>query len=539
MIIHESAAAARPASRDTRGEVLLVKTPYFTPLTPPLSLASLKAFLAPHGYRVTCVDYNADPDLWRMHHTYFTILQRLQSVSINDGYSKLWWILNAHMLARANGADAEQCRRILSTISPLYDVIIDPASQARLLMLVEDFYQRLAAIIRSHDLSRYAVVGTSTYTTSLGPSLFLLRTVKELNPRVTTVMGGGVFADDLALGSDNLDTLVRECPYVDRVVLGEGEELFLALLDGQLPDKRVVSIADLGRQTFDVSHVPTPDFSDFRIDSYLHLTVEGARSCPFQCSFCSETVQWGGYRKKPNELLVQQVMDLATRYRNNSFFMGDSLMNPYINPFATELIKRGARITYDGYLRADKPVANPAFAKLWADSGLQRVRLGIESASPAVLASMHKMTTPAVISAALKNLAAHGIRTTTYWIVGFPGETAEQFQETCAFIREHSPFIFELEAHPYYYYPYGQIGSRFYHSEPLYPAEVTDVIKFKVWDVVNVGPSRLERYDRLRRISALATSLGIPNIYTLEDRWTAERRWKALAGRGHLAKIRA
>jgi hypothetical protein len=341
-------------------------------------------------------------------------------------------------------------------------------------------------------------------------------------------MGGGVFADDLALESDNLDTLVREYDFVDHIILGEGELLLLKLLQGELAHKRVISLADLNGKTLPMKDVPVPDFSDTKPESYYHLSIEGARSCPFQCSFCSETIQWGEYRKKPINLFAEQVVDLATRYHNRSFFMGDSLMNPYINPFAARLLEMNASILYDGYLRADKPVTRRNFVKLWADSGCYRVRLGIESAATRVLNAMDKMTTPKVISDVLKTLANEGIRTTTYWIVGFPGETEADFQETCDFIREHHRFIYELEAHPYYYYPYGQIGSRLYQCYSLYHDEDTDIIKYKVWEIEGAEPARAERYDRLRRISKLASDLGLPNIYTMAERYSAERRWHEL-----------
>ena len=341
------------------------------------------------------------------------------------------------------------------------------------------------------------------------------------------MIGGGIFADDLAIGSDNLETMIERCTFIDHIVLGEGEILFQKLVEGEL-DKRVISIADLDGKTLEISQVPVPDFSDFDLESYYHLTIEGGRSCPFQCSFCSETTQWGTYRVKARDLLASQLDQLSRRYGNNTFFMGDSLMNPYILGFSKELVARGIDVLYDGYLRADKMAADWERAKIWASSGVYRVRLGIESASAEVLKSMVKLTTPEVIAKALKALSNAGIRTTTYWIVGFPGETEQNFEETLDFIRENHRYIYELECHPYYYYPYGQVGSRFQESFSLYPSEVTDVIRFKIWDIVDSNPPRQVKYDRLRRLSALASELGLPNIYTMPDRYYAEERWQRL-----------
>ena len=523
---NKTLGVTREQKRD--GAILLVKPPYFSPWTPPLGISILKTFLEQRGYAVKCLDFNTDPDLWGMHHKYFSALQTLESVSINDGYSKLWWILNAHMLAYANDASPVDCAKVLELVTPYYGITINQPIINRLIPLIEQFFKRMKDLVAQKDLSEFSTVGTSTYTTSLGPSLFILKNIKRAYPHIKTVMGGGVFADDLALESDNLDTLVREYDFVDHIILGEGELLLLKLLEGELAHKRVISLADLSGKTLEMKDVPIPDFSDTNTANYYHLSIEGARSCPFQCSFCSETIQWGEYRKKPMNVFAEQVVDLAKRYNNNSFFMGDSLMNPYINPFAHKLLEMNASILYDGYLRADKPVTHRNYVKLWADSGCYRVRLGIESAAARVLDSMDKMTTPKVISDVLKTLANEGIRTTTYWIVGFPGEGEEEFQETCDFIREHHRFIYELEAHPYYYYPYGQIGSRLYQCYSLYPEEVTKVIKFKVWDIEGAQPARDERYDRLRRISKLASDLGLPNIYTMSERYAAERRWHML-----------
>jgi radical SAM superfamily enzyme YgiQ (UPF0313 family) len=73
---------------------------------------------------------------------------------------------------------------------------------------------------------------------------------------------------------------------------------------------------------------------------------------------------------------------------------------------------------------------------LWRRGGFYRARLGIESGSPKILQKMGKNTTIDQIKKALSNLAYARIKTTTYWIVGYPGETEEDFLKTLTLIKE-------------------------------------------------------------------------------------------------------
>ncbi|CAG0930588.1 Anaerobic magnesium-protoporphyrin IX monomethyl ester cyclase [Thermoflexales bacterium] len=508
-------------------KVLLIKPPFFTPWTPPLGIALLQSFLRQYAYDVRCLDLNTDSDLWGVHHEYFAALQHLEKVSINDGYSKLWWILNAHMLAYVNGASQSVCSKVLDSIIPLYGIRYDRSIIQSLLPIVEKYFRRLEELTDGFDLSDWKAVGTSTYTTSLASSLFILRRLKQKYPQLMMVMGGGVFADDLAPGSYNLNVLLQEYPFVDHIVIGEGELLLLSLLRGDL-NKRVISIAEIEGTTLKTDESPLPDFSDFDLTSYYHLTLEGGRSCPFQCNFCSETVQWGKYRKKPMDLFAKQLIDLTEKYGNKTIFLADSLINPYVSELADELLKSKAEIAYDGYIRADAPVADRNRVKAWARSGLYRVRLGLESGSAHTLNLIGKRTSPQTYSEVLKSLAGAGIRTTTYWVVGFPGETEQDFHETLYFIREHHRYIYELEAHPYYYYPEGQVGSNHYQNYPLHSAEVDSIVKFRRWEIKDREPTREEAFNRLRKIAQYAADLNLPNIYTMGQRFQAEDRWQFL-----------
>lgn len=508
--------------------ICLIRPPYFTPWSPPLGIALLKSFLEQRGHSVVCADFNADAQIWSLHKKYFDVLQSLAGEGEVEGHSKLWRFLYAHLLAFVNGADRETISRALLRISPLYDLRSDRLAIKLLCDIAEKIFHRLRELMKQHDFTQYWAVGTSTYSTSLAPSLFVLRHVSEVSPKTRRIIGGGVFADDLALGSENLSTLMSDYQFVDHVVIGEGELLLAGVVDETLRD-RLVTLSSLGKTSLSVEDVPSPDFDDFDLDAYFHLTVEGGRSCPFQCSFCSETIQWGTYRKKTANGLTDQVVSLASKYANNRFFMADSLMNPYIEGFSKELLARNASIYYDGYLRADSFVgANPDRVSRWARSGCTRVRLGVETASENLLDIMDKKTTPAHISKAIKTLAGEGIRTTTYWIAGHPGETDTDFRNTLDFIKEHRDQIYELEVHPFYYAPYGQVASRLYKSFSVYPDELTELTRFREWDIVDCAPTREERYRRVRQMSEFALGLEIPNIYSMAQRYKAEDRWSAL-----------
>lgn len=508
--------------------ILLLEPPFFTPWTPPLGLGLLKAFLQARGHEVRCVDLNASPEVWGLHRRYFERLRPAAGRPVAEGHTVLWWVLNAHQLALLSGQPPARVAEAVQAVAEHHRIRLGSQRLAELGELLVTLHAGLRASLRALSPGDYDMVGTSTYTTSLGPSLLLLRELRERWPGVRTVMGGGVFADDLALGADNLDVLLERHPYVDHVVLGEGELALAALVEGELEGQRLISRESLPGRALSMVDAPLPDFDDFDIDRYFHLTIEGARSCPFQCAFCSETVQWGGYRKKPARLLADQMEALAERHGLRSFFMGDSLMNPYIDALSTELLSRPLGLVYDGYLRADRPVTDPERVERWARSGLRRARMGIESASPSVLQRMDKRTTPEGIAAALRTLASRGIRTTTYWIVGFPDETDEEHEQTLEFIRREHRSIYELEAHPYYYYPYGQVSSRRHEAVPVHAPSINEVLGFREWAIRDGRPSHEERYDRLDRITRLASELGIPNIYSMQQRYQAEERWLRL-----------
>jgi radical SAM superfamily enzyme YgiQ (UPF0313 family) len=277
--------------------------------------------------------------------------------------------------------------------------------------------------------------------------------------------------------------------------------------------------------------VSIPDYSDFDLSSYPHLAAYGSRSCPFQCSFCSETVNWGPYRKKKIRQLVEELIHLNNQHAYQLFMLTDSLLNPIVTDLANEILNRGASIYWDGFLRADQPVCDMENTLLWRRGGFYRAKLGLESGSPRVLEIMGKKITIKQVEDTISSLAYAGIKTTTFWVIGHPGETEEDFQLTLDLVEKLKDKIYEADCNPFYYYPFGQVNSSHWMEQNqrvlLYPGKAKHLLISQTWRL-DMEPSREETYKRLNRFIAHCKELGVPNPYCLEDISQADDRWKKL-----------
>jgi radical SAM superfamily enzyme YgiQ (UPF0313 family) len=227
--------------------------------------------------------------------------------------------------------------------------------------------------------------------------------------------------------------------------------------------------------------------------------------------------------------VVDELMILYKKYHYQLFLMSDSLLNPLISDLANDLIQSPISIYWDGYLRLDKHVCDNENTLLWRRGGFYRARIGVESGSQRVLSLMNKKITVKQIKTALSTLAYAGIKTTTYWIIGYPGETEADFQQTLELIEEVKDDIYEAEGNAFWFYLLGQEKSNFFGKSItlLYPEAVNEMLMIRTW-LVDGEPSREEIYARLRRFVTHCDGLGIPNPYSLQEIYKADERWKRL-----------
>jgi radical SAM superfamily enzyme YgiQ (UPF0313 family) len=520
-------------------KIMIGLMPFWSPLTPPLGISVLKSYLSQQDFHVKTHDFNTETELWEILDKYFKIIAEAVPEQKQSNFHMVGFdVLSNHLMVflHKNKTQDRLYQRLIKTLMRKnYFVDINEHVVIEMDRVVAEFYVKLKGkfleVIRK---IKPDVFGLSVYSTSLAPSLYAFQLAKEELPGIETVMGGGVFADHLAPGSQNLQVLLeRTEPYIDSIIIGEGELLFKKYLSGELePGKRVYSLDNINRETLPLDSVTIPDFSDLNLSAYSQMGTYASRSCPFQCGFCSETVQWGKFRKKKAEQVVKEIASIKEQYGGKLFMFGDSLVNPVISDISSGLIQEGMDIYWDAYLRTDPGVSQPENTDLWRKGGFYRARLGVESGSQAVLDAMNKNMSVHQVKNAISSLANSGIKTTTYWVIGYPGESEEDFSDTLKLLADIKDDIYEADWHPFYFFPHGQVNSERWVKqqqglELLYPEEFTGLLLTQTW-ILTSNPGREETYHRMNRFADQCRKLNIPNPYSMMEIYQADKRWKQL-----------
>jgi len=520
-------------------KILLGLLPFWTPMIPPQGSAQLKVFLEKRGYDVKTVDANVTAVFKDIYQRYFNTLKRFVPESnwgnfYNIGHD----VLRNHMMAHFNfnhtdrGGDRKDYDELIKLlIANTYFWSLDEYQLSELDTVIKTFYIELERyILDLLERETPAILGLSAHLGTLGACMFAFKLTKERYPHITTVVGGSIFSGELPAASPDFNFFVEKTPFIDRVIVGEGENLFLKLLKGEFPvSRKVLTSKDINGERLDIAAIDLPDLSDFDLERYPFNGAYVSKSCPHKCRFCSVAGFFGEYREKSVKQAVDQLAELYERYGFQLYHLLDSLTNPFIDELARELIHRDMSVYMDGYMRVSDDVCNPEKTFLWRRGGLYRARLGIETGSPRLLKAMGKEITVEQSRAAIGSLANAGIKTTTYFVIGFPGETESDFSQTLDFLEEMKDNIWEVECNPFYYYYVGQPDNDKWapSRKLLYPGYAKELLISQTW-ILDCPPSREERFDRMFRFVGHCKKLGIPNPYSTEEIYEADERWKSL-----------
>ena len=264
------------------------------------------------------------------------------------------------------------------------------------------------------DLDWPDVVGVSSMTGyQLKGAMYWLKEAKRHGKR--TVLGG-----------IHVTMQPEQCleePYIDAVVLSEGEWAMIDAING----KRIAKHPLSGEHVSPVSHDTLIHFKrSARTGDTILMT---SRGCPFRCGFCY--IQGFFHRHWESVDLDRWRWDVLYLKDNAGvvkYEHGDDWIGKWSR--AREIIRylHDNGIEYRPSIRAHQ--ITDEVAREMAEMGIRHISVGMETASRRMLELTQKdITTDNQIECA-EALAKYGIWPLYYWIVGFPTETQADINET-------------------------------------------------------------------------------------------------------------
>jgi len=293
-----------------------------------------------------------------------------------------------------------------------------------------------------------ALVGLSFLSTTSYPyAKMLARQIRAANAKVKLAFGG-VFA------SLNASLVKRQCPEVDFVCRGDGEQLLLDLL-ARLDDPSGVSgvtwasdgeIIENPSRPLDrnLDQWPFPDRESLPLDFIESMpldvpavlsmerftTMQTSRGCPWPCLFCDIPIfNEGKWRARSARHVVEELEHLQQLGYGSVYFVDDHfLLQPKrIEAICTGITDRNLTIKWGCEGRVDS-VAQHLFPAM-ARAHCRTIMFGIESGSQRILDRLEKEQTLAEVETAVTNAKCAGIEIVHgFFTVGNPDETVEDME---------------------------------------------------------------------------------------------------------------
>lgn len=238
--------------------------------------------------------------------------------------------------------------------------------------------------------------------------------------------------------------VIKELKNVDILVKGEGEETIKEIFS----KKQFNKIKGISyRENKKIHHNPNRElikdldklpFIDRKFfNEKKEISILTSRGCPYQCTFCAGSLVNG---KIVRERSIKNIVDeIETLKIKNIHFIDNNFIysKKKALEFIKELNKRKLKIKWRALIRINtiNDLGKEVLQKL-RKSGLYMITFGIESGCQRILNLIKKNITLKEIRKAIKLCREVGIKTKSYFMLGFPTETKEEMQETINFASE-------------------------------------------------------------------------------------------------------
>ena len=291
---------------------------------------------------------------------------------------------------------------------------------------------------------------------------------------------------------------LEDCLPLDICVIGEGEEVFVKLLDvlekkGNLSDVPGLVYRGNNEEKYqhtpranrikDVDKIPMPAWDLIPLENYLSRNLNyhikrgrtipmlATRGCPYNCTFCSNSNMWGApWLVRNPKLVVDEMEYYIARYNANNFVFSDLtavVTRESIVNLCNEIIERKINITWQlPTLRTEAVDCN--VLKLMYQAGCRELDFAIESGSKRVLKSVNKKNDPKRIALLIKDGLKIDMNLSANIVVGLPEEGFKEFLKTYWLILKLAfSGLQEINVFPFIPYPGSKLFKEFLENKKI------------------------------------------------------------------------
>jgi len=274
--------------------------------------------------------------------------------------------------------------------------------------------------------------------------------LNRIPDNITLVVGG-------YKATEKVNELFAACSKIDIIVRGEGEESIQEILKG-IPLKEILGISY--RENGQIIHNPNRPFPDVDIldspDRTLRhceyaMSMNGvkianlnfdavlsARGCPFNCKFCTFSLNPLGQKRNYATRSVNSVIEEIKKIKAGTILLSDD--DFFANPkraeeFCDLIIANKIKKRFLAQARLD--IAKyPSLLKKMVKAGFKALLIGIESPHDWILKQLNKGFDQATIRKSFAVLKKYPIYYNGYFIYGNIGENEKEMLYIAQFAKE-------------------------------------------------------------------------------------------------------
>jgi radical SAM superfamily enzyme YgiQ (UPF0313 family) len=348
----------------------------------------------------------------------------------------------------------------------------------------------------------------------------------------------------------------------DYIVIGEGEETMrelvnaLVLVPAEIGDHISIQTVDKPHLTIpgiafledskfiqnperekikDLNDLAIPNRKKIHLRQYLDtwkkfhgknaLSVSTMRGCPYTCKWCSRGVYGLSYRRRNPDKVVEELVQIKKDYNPDSLWFVDdvfTISHRWLTSFRDELVRQNILIPYECITRADR--LSEDVILILKETGCFRVWIGAESGSQKVIDLMDRRVDVNQVRDMIKLTRQHGIEAGTFIMLGYPGETEEDIEETIRHLKDSNPDHFTITV------AYPIKGTELYQE-----IEATQTTKLD-WSTSTDRQVDFKRtYSRKYYDFAVKRVINEVNYFKVKDQWSpisaAKLKAKSLAAK--------